>query len=637
MGAIPVVLGVNDDVPFKTGNVTSGIYSGLNRILNIYIKENMVYIYRSETVPTTIFQADRLYEKKMKVHMDTLLEDPLYYLLQYGFGMSDKIMSAINDSMNKQRQNPLDYSNILKGFNASSNYYALTLNLKELVENDQLDTMTLGIRTTDYNGKQVVSGITLDMFMPVASSVEITIKTDNLNLVNIGGETDMQTMYDFVANNSGLQEGASWDAYDGDWKLSSQREFTLKFETNSIHTVADVKGIAGTEFALPVLENYYVDSATERTYYNFVGWYTSKDFVMGTEYAEHILPRKDLTIYAKWETVVKKYVTINFVTNGGEAKDSITLLEGETFELPTYVDLLVEVVGNTTYTKQFEGWFVDESLTTEFASNVAPSQNTVLYAKWVIMDSATSYQLTIYDAGQKLLVRRVLVGQTLTLNGSQFKDDTLYYLDSNFTNQIDMANFTMPEQDIELHIRNKYTAKIVSVKGTILDYTISLYQGETFDVASQSSADWDTYANGQLSQHIYLTFNGYYIDETKVEDISSITMPNSDIEVIASWDEQIKNYFTISFSKDTNITSAYKSDISFPVESLLVLEGETINLSNYTPTWVYSTGKWVVKWWHYEFEGWSTSKGGSNITSLTVTGDTTIYANWNGVVKTGKN
>ena len=631
MGEIPVVVGVNNDVPFKTGNVSAGD----KRMLYIYIKDEMVYIYRTEKVAT--LSGTKTYEKKMKVHMDTFLEDPLYYLLQYGFGMSDSIMSAINESMNKQRQNPLDYSNILKGFSASSNYYALTLNLKELAENDQLDTMTLGIRTTDYNGKQVVSGITLDVFMPVASSVEITIKTDNLNLVNIGGDTDMQTMYDFVANNNGLQEGAAWDAYNGDWKLSSQREFTLKFETNSIHTVADVKGIAGTEFALPVLENYYVDSATERTYYNFVGWYTSKDFAMGTEYAENILPRKDLTIYAKWETVVKKYVTISFVTNGGEAKDSITLLEGEKFELPTYVDLLIEVVGNTTYTKQFEGWFVDESLTTEFASNIAPSQDTVLYAKWVIMDSATSYQLTIYDAGQKLLVRRVLVGQTFTLNGSQFKDDTLYYLDSNFTNQIDIANFTMPEQDIELHIRNKYTAKIVSTKGTILDYTISLYQGETFDVAAQSSADWDTYANGQLSQHIYLTFNGYYIDETKVEDISSITMPNSDIEVIASWDEQIKNYFTISFSKDTNVTSAYKSDISFPVESLRVLEGETINLSNYTPTWVYSTGKWVVTWWHYEFEGWSTSKGGLNITSLTVTGDTTIYANWNGVVKTGKN
>ena len=631
MGAIPVVVGVNNDVPFKTGNLSAGD----KRMLYIYIKNEMVYIYRTEKVTT--LSGTKTYEKKMKVHMDTFLEDPLYYLLQYGFGMSDSIMSAINESMNKQRQNSLDYSNILKGFGASSNYYALTLNLKELAENDQLDTMTLGIRTIDYNGKQVVSGITLDVFMPVASAVEITIKTDNLNLVNIGGVTDMQAMDDFVANNSGLQEGAAWDAYNGDWKLSSQREFTLKFETNSIHNVADGKGIAGTEFALPVLENYYVDSVTERTYYNFVGWYTSSDFAMGTEYAENILPRKDLTIYAKWETVVKNYVTISFVANGGEAKDSITLLEGEKFELPTYVDLLIEVVGNTTYTKQFEGWFVDESLTTEFASNIAPSQDTVLYAKWVVMDSATSYQLTIYDAGQKLLVRRVLVGQTFTLNGSQFKDDTLYYLDSNFTNQIDIANFTMPEQDIELHIRNKYTAKIVSAKGTILDYTISLYQGETFDVLSQSSSDWDTYANGQLSQHIYLTFNGYYIDETKVEDISSITMPNSDIEVIALWDEQIKNYFTISFSKDTNVTSAYKSGISFPVESLRVLEGETINLSNYTPTWVYSTGKWVVTWWHYEFEGWSTSKGGSNITSLTVTGDTTIYANWNSVVKTGKN
>ncbi len=631
IGEIPVVVGVNNDVPFKTGNVSAGD----KRMLYIYIKDEMVYIYRTEKVAT--LSGTKTYEKKMKVHMDTFLEDPLYYLLQYGFGMSDSIMSAINESLNKQRQNPMDYSNILKGFEASSNYYALTLNLKELAENDQLDTMTLGVRTTDYNGKPVVSGITLDVFMPVASAVEITIKSDNLNLANIGGTTDMQSMYDFVANNSGLQEGAAWDAYNGDWKLSSQREFTLSFVTNCDQTIADVRGVAGSEFALPVLTDYYLDTATERTYYSFAGWYTSKDFATGTEYTENILPRKDLTIYAKWETSVKKYVTISFVTNGGEAKDSITLLEGESFELPTYVDLLIEVVGNTTFTKQFEGWFVDQALTNEFETSIAPSQDIVLYAKWVVMDSATSFQLTVYDAGQKLLVRRVIEGQNISLSGNLFKDDTLYYLNSDYTNQIDLNTFKMPNQDIELHIRNKYTVKVVSTKGTVLDYSNSLYQGETFSVAAQSSVDWDTYENGKLSQHIYLTFYGYYIGETKLDNISSIAMPNQDIEVVAKWDEVAKNYYTISFSKDTNVTSAYKSSISFPVESLTVLEGETINLNNYKPKWVYSAGKWVVTWWHYDFEGWSTSKGGSNITSLTVTGDTTLYANWDGIVKTGEN
>lgn len=620
MGEIPVIVGVNNDVPFKAGNVSAGD----KRMLYLYVKDNMAYIYRTEKVAAV--SGTKTYEKKMKVHIDTLLEDPLYYLLQYGFGMSDTIMSAINESLNKQRQNPLDYSNILKGFSASNNYYALTLNLKELAENDQLDTMTLGVRTADYNGNQVVSGITLDVFMPVASGVEITIKSDNLNLKNIGGETDMQTLYAFTKNNSNLQEGAAWDAYDGDWKLSSQREFTLNFETNCSQTVASVKGIAGTEFALPVLNDYYVDSATARTYYTFAGWYTSKDFALGTEYAENILPRKDLTIYARWQTTTKNYVTISFETNGGEAKDSITLLEGETIELPSYVDLLIEVEGNTTYTKQFEGWFVDADLTTEFTSNIAPSQNIVLYAKWVVMDSATSFQLTVYDAGQKLMVRCVIEGQNLVLTGSQFKDTTLYYLDSTFIKQIDLATFTMPNQDIELYIRNKYTARIVSSKGNVLDYTISLYQGETFEVAAQSSTDYDTYANGKLSQHIYLTFNGYYIGETKVENLSAITMPNSDIEVVANWSEQIKNYYTITFSKDTDHPNiAYTKYISVPVESLVVLEGEIINLNNYKPTWTYTFG---IYRYYYDFEGWSTSKDGSTINSLKVTGDTTLYTNW---------
>ena len=122
-----------------------------------------------------------------------------------------------------------------------------------------------------------------------------------------------------------------------------------------------------------------------------------------------------------------------------------------------------------------------------------------------------------------------------------------------------------------------------------------------------------------------------------IENINNFVMPNNNVEIVAKWIITIKEYYTVTFNKDNNVLSGYKDSIVFPVNIIKVLEGETLNLGQYIPTWIYKTGSSIFTvWWHYEFEGWTTELGGGNITQITVTGDTTIYANWDGVVKTGK-
>ena len=621
LGAIPVVPGVNDDVPFKAGNVTSGIYSGLNRILNIHIKDNMVYLYRSETVPTTIFQADRLYEKKMKVHIDTLLDEPLYYILQYGFGFSDKIMAEINKLVHKERQNPLDYSNVLKGFSASENYYQLIVNLQELAEDDKLGNMTVGVRTQSYNGANIVGGLTVDMNIDLASNVQIVLKSDNLNLVNIGGKADLQGMYDFVANNSGLSEGAAWDAYDGDWKLSSQREFVLSFETNCDQKVADIKGVAGSELTLPTLNDYYTDTASERTYYTFAGWYTTKTFDANSIYNEDIMSRRDTVLYANWKTEVVKYVTINFVTNGGEAKDRITLLAGEALELPRYIEPLVEKVGNTTYTKQFEGWYTDAEFNNIFDSKIMPNADVTLYAKWTTVDVEASYLLEVFDGEEKIYSRYVAEGDKPEFADGRLNDTTRYYQDAGYTTAVDFDSFTMPSADITLYIRDCYTVTIKSAYGTVLDSVQTIYQGEKIVLTAQADYFYDVSENGALSKRYCYTFGGYFAGESKLASLE-FTMPNADTEIVANWTEQIKNYYTISFNtKTTGLSNtADKGVTEYP--SVIVLEGETFDLSGYKPTCVY---KWVI-WYHCNFKGWKVN--GNIVTSFVVSGNTTVEAEW---------
>lgn len=631
LGPVPVIAGVNDDAPYQFGNTVSGINPGEDRILTIYIKDDMVYMHRRELVPVFL-SADKVYEKKLKVHIDTLVDDPLYYLLQFGLGLSDSIMDAIMSSLNTERTKPLDYSNILKGYTSSDNLYTLTLNLAELTDNEQLDTMSVGIKTTTYNNNNVVGGLTFNMFMPVASGVEITLNSDDLTFNNIGGTCDLSSVDEFISTYT-YKEGAEWDAYNGDWSLSSQRTFTITFVTNCSQEVNSVEGVAGTGYILPLLENYTVDDGTTCTTYEFAGWYTTKTFDAGTEYTDNIIPRTNKTLYAKWNAITSKYVYISFVTNGGESIETIKVLEGTKLNLPTYLDLIIVEEDGVIYTKQFDGWYMEDTFE-NVAPEFAPTSDMVLYAKWSVVDTKETYVLNVYDNNILIMTKRLLENAEIKLTGlSKFNGTTKYYLDSEYTTEF--TNMVMPASDFSLHIRNEYSLKLVSNYGTILNSTIIYYQGSVVSIPNQTSYYYD---DGTQTNRTIYTFNGYLVNGTKVDNLSSYTMPNENVEIVADWSISIKEYYTVTFNKDTTVASAYKDSIYFPITSVKILDGEKLILDDsYTPTWIYSTGKVLVTWWHYKFQGWTLELGKSTFTEIVISGDTTIYANWNGIVKTGKN
>ena len=142
-------ININNDVPYKGGDT-----SVKSRRLEIMIKNGFVYIYRYDVVNQTVF-ATRTYEKQLKLSLQEFTSDIMYYLLQYGVGMSETLMNEINKAVEKSfnREQPIDMSNVLLGYSHqdNTNAHQVVINLAEIANNNQLDKAALDIIVINNN------------------------------------------------------------------------------------------------------------------------------------------------------------------------------------------------------------------------------------------------------------------------------------------------------------------------------------------------------------------------------------------------------------------------------------------------------------------------------------------------------
>lgn len=398
IGEIPTMVGVNNDVPYDGGDTESGH----DRMLYVYYKSGYVYFYRSEYVNRFAASA-RKYEKKLMVSLQELLNNPLDYL-QYGVGFTNDIMGAIRSSLELSKGHTPDLGNIINSFKANNKTdFSVELNMKELTNDPKMGTMTVGlnvINNAETNNKNYIGKASFNMFMPLASVFELTLDSDNLTLINIGKELDFTNLYNYI-NTYSYAENAKWEASNGNWTLSSEKQYTLSFVTNCDITVENITATINSPISVPTFANRtQIDSSTNARYtYRFDGWYTTENFKSGTEFNSSTMPRGDTTIYAKWTIInVENIVTITFNSNGGTAYDSISELAGTSIDVSNYVPHKCDdkvkgsykagkgyLCTHTRYT--FEGWYTDANFTTRF-NGYMPNGNTTLYAKY----SVTTFQ-----------------------------------------------------------------------------------------------------------------------------------------------------------------------------------------------------------------------------------------------------
>lgn len=726
IGPIPVIAPVDNDVPYVFGDTVKGANPGKNRMLKVYYSDGYVYFYRSEQIPR-FAQSDRTYEKMLKITVEEFLSNPLT-ILSYGCGFQDIVMNEITKAVDKaiNRTTPLDMSNILLGFEKIDNTYNLILNLAELANNTDLDTLTLSLSTSLVDNKEYVTHGSLFVHMPIASSFVLDLNSTDLTLDDIGSNLDFSMLNDFISTYP-YKVDEKWEASNGEWTLASATVYQVQFESNGGVQVEPVTGAIDTPYTLPVLPEKIVEEGDSKTIYTFSGWYTTSDFA-GQPYTKNIITKGDLVLYAKWEEKTK-YCTVYYCVDGeiidqyygqcgtaikelnlperikvvGKEKyqqvfdcwmdengDKITLIPYESttlyaryitiktntkyiltyhsfvgqtpdaceyynedeVTLPSFEDVIINEEGTTT-TYHFEGWYVDHENTKAF-DGIMPNHSLELYAKWSVISIVKERKVTIMDNGTIIYDGLHEVGQELILPATiKVDQDTKWYLDSAYTKECTLPSY-MPDQAVVLHIRNKYELCITYYALENNEHVQHidkkwLYQGETYTLPVQESYAIDFYQNGQLSYQMIYTFEGY----TNGSENSVGSMPNEPLVITSTYQEQRKAWcrvtFDISWVKpgawiDKN--SAFQGQItclSAPqtIPSILVLEGETLDLTTYNAYCTYEYKcVWIPDTYNMRVLTWNTTgtknvlvskvQNGSydKLDSLTITTDTTLYATW---------
>ncbi|MBO5356347.1 MAG: InlB B-repeat-containing protein [Clostridia bacterium] len=150
---------------------------------------------------------------------------------------------------------------------------------------------------------------------------------------------------------------------NSDTNQKEDKSYTVTFESNGGEVVEAQKIKENQELSLP--------NEPTKEGYKFDGWFLNAELT--TEASFPITVNKDTTLYAKW----LKYHKVTFVSNGGTDVEALTVTEKDA----------VDNIGSPRKDyHSFDGWYLDEGLTTVAIFPLNVNKDTVLYAKWLKVD-----------------------------------------------------------------------------------------------------------------------------------------------------------------------------------------------------------------------------------------------------------
>lgn len=196
-------------------------------------------------------------------------------------------------------------------------------------------------------------------------------------------------------------------------------EYTIAFNSNGGVQNFNIKTDGKSTVDLP---------SPSKEGYVFEGWFYDdnsfeNEFVTNSLVTNPI--SKNITVYAKWRPAQFEY-TVTYDTNGGSDIPSLSVLEGDSLNLPS----------PTKSRFIFEGWYTASDLTTQFNATTMPSQNITLYAKWsrIFDDTYFAERIEYLDDYQGMTIMEIENEMLLTLleelDATEFKNEVMkaYFL-----------------------------------------------------------------------------------------------------------------------------------------------------------------------------------------------------------------
>ena len=322
--------------------------------------------------------------------------------------------------------------------------------------------------------------------------------------------------------------------------------------------------------------------------------YTAQFILVENDLPDHFPKTVTITKYTGTESTVILPSTISNwpVTKIGEdaLKDNTTITS---VTIPASVTEIGKLTAPTVEGYTFDGWYTNDTHTTEFDFTKPITGDTTIYAKWTANDYEVSF---ITEHGKTPTSQNVKYNGTATNPGTLTEEGYTFdgwYADENRTIEFD---FTKP-------ITSNTT---VYAKWTANDYYVS-FVTEHGDPPTSQNVKYNGTANdpGKLTEEGY-TFDGWYADNTYSTKFDFTQPITSNTTVYAKWtakDYEVR-FITEHGKTPTSQNVPYNGTASNPGK--LSAEG-------------------------YTFIGWYTDNTHDSTKfdfSTPITGDTKVYAKW---------
>ena len=314
------------------------------------------------------------------------------------------------------------------------------------------------------------------------------------------------------------------------WLYYTRNSYKLHFENCQPMNPVSIKFEAKLSTGRPSQDPgrpSYVDSD-----YTFAGWYLDPGFKEPVNWNE-TMTEDGLTIYAKWE---KPKYTVNFETNGGESKESITrekgfVLTGEELEAPKKEN------------DEFLGWYTDSALTKKFIPESQIVKDTTLYARWKNSDTVTYRVKYMYGDEEIALAKQQTATRNSTVSESAETVDGYYPETLSIS-----AMITKEGQEIIFKYR--------SVKSWT--YTVKyLLEGPETPVPGSKVETGTT--SDQNVMITFKTFDGYTLKSDPVKKVTQEApevifyyVPKTAIYHVQHWYEKLDGSFGLRYIKTYN-------------------------------------------------------------------------------------